>query len=245
MKILITGSKGFLGKNLIEALMDYPVDVVEFNSATKKDVLFETLKDCDFVFNFAAVHRPNNPDDFYKINVQLLRDIVECLEANNNMCPVLYTSSIQAVDNSDYGRSKLAGEAVLRNHARKMNTRGIIYRLTNIFGKSAKPNSHSVVATFCYNIQRGMPIIISNPNHLMHFYYIDEVVNDFVQRLFEESNPHDEEPYTLSDECIYSTTLSELADMLHYFKDCDIKQLLPVLSNKYMKYAYYTYCSYK
>ena len=163
MNVLITGANGFLGKNLIERLVkDENVNIMHYSVGTSELLLDRNLKECDFLFHFAAVHRPKDSKEFYKVNDDFFENILNKLEEYGNDCPVILTSSIQANDNTDYGRSKLIAENLLKKHAEKTGAKAVIYRLMNIYGKWATPNLHSVVATFCYNINRDLPIIISN-----------------------------------------------------------------------------------
>lgn len=247
-KVLITGATGFLGRNLIETLMkkNEPFKIYTANSKTPEDMLEMCLKDCDFVFNFAAVHRPTDKAEFNQINNQYFENILDILEKYNNRCPVIYTSSIQANDNSEYGVSKVNGENALKGHAEKMLSRGWIYRLTNTFGKWARPNGHSVIATFCYNINHALPIKINDPSHVMNLYYIDDVITDFVQRLYEFENSETGIEYRLLDkDCMYSITLQEIADKLYMFCDCLKNGKAIDLQSEFDKKLFRTFISYQ
>jgi len=245
MKILITGAKGFIGRNLIEALgnKNNP-EFLQYDKGSDPQTLQHYTRLCDFVFHFAAVHRPADGSEFGKINHLFFSDILELLRSNNNNCPVLLPSSIQAGDDSLYGKSKLAAEQALKAHADLMNSRAIIYRLTNTFGKYAEPNHHSVVATFCYNIARGLPIVISDPNHIMNFYYIDDVTDSFIAQIKSYIEPDPDGFYRLPEKLKYTITLKELADNIYKFKYCFDKGTVPGCSDQFTVKLYKTYLSY-
>lgn len=241
MKILITGSKGFLGRNLIEALNKKGgYEIYEFDIDTPVNMIDEYTADCDFVFNFAAVHRPKDVSEFDKTNHIFLEDLLECLKRHNNFCPVVYTSSIQATNGTEYGNSKLAAEKAMFDYQRETGARAIVYRLTNTFGKWATPNHHSVVATFCYAVNRGLPIAVSDRDIVMRFYYIDDVIDSFMQQIEGAQRPSEDGINYLPSDRIYEVTLGELADLIVSFgegerpdSDCEFENRL-----------YYTYKSY-
>ena len=246
MNILITGANGFLGKNLIARLVNMPdVNIMHFDQGTSTLLLEKNLKECDFVFHFAAVHRPKDNEDFYRINDDFFEWILKTLEKYENNCPVLLTSSIQATDNNDYGRSKMIAENLLRAHAEKTGSKAIIYRLNNIFGKWATPNHHSVVATFCHNINRDEPIIISNRNIEMHFYYIDDVIDSFVSHLSGSVTPGSDGIYRLKPEQITDITLGKLSDTFYRFRELQKAGKTPDLTDRTEKRLWETYISYE
>lgn len=245
MNILITGANGFLGKNLIERLVQMPdINIMHFARGTSEVLLEKNLSECDFLFHFAAVHRPKDSMEFYRVNDDFFEWILNELEHCNNNCPVLLTSSIQATDKTDYGRSKIIAEKLLKDHAEKVGSKAIIYRLNNTFGKWATPNLHSVVATFCHNINRDIPIVISNRSILMRFYYIDDVMNHFVAQIAGNVKPDNDGIYRLPEEMIIEITLGELADRLYYFRDCQKKSKSPVIESKTDERLWSTYISY-
>jgi UDP-2-acetamido-2,6-beta-L-arabino-hexul-4-ose reductase len=245
MNILITGADGFLGKNLIERLVKMPdINIMHFSEGTSTLLLDRNLEECDFLFHFAAVHRPKDSEDFYRVNDDFFESILKKLEECGNNCPVLLTSSIQATDNNDYGRSKLIAENILREHNKKSGARAIIYRLNNIFGKWATPNHHSVVATFCYNINRDLPIVISNRSIMMHFYYIDDVIDSFLSQIKAQPEPDEDGIFRLKEEQIINITLGELADKFYYFRDCQKKGITPQIDSDITKKLWRTYESY-
>ncbi len=242
MKILITGSKGFIGKNLIDALNKKGgYEIYEFDIDTPAEKIEEFTKDCDFVYNFAAVHRPKDVSEFDKTNHVFLEDLLDCLKKNNNTCPVLYTSSIQATNGSDYGNSKLAAEECMFNYEKETGARAIVYRLTNTFGKWATPNHHSVVATFCYNANRNIPLTVNNRDVEMHFYYIDDVIESFVNQLDNKEKPADDGIFYLDEKCIYHVTLGRLADLITGFSEGKA----PNAEDDFENRLYFTFNSYK
>lgn len=245
MNILITGANGFLGKNLIERLVKMPdMNIMHYSRGTSRLLLEKNLSECDFLYHFAAVHRPKDSMEFYRTNDDFFGEIIQSLEKFDNKCPVLLTSSIQANDQTDYGRSKIIAERMIKEHAEKVGSRAIVYRLNNVFGKWATPNHHSVVATFCYNINRDLPITISNRHIEMRFYYVDDVIDDFVEQLTIIKNPDDDGIYRLPIEKIETITLGDLADTLCYFRDCQKKSIEPKLDNLITSRLWSTYISY-
>lgn len=246
MNMLITGANGFLGKNLIEQLVKMDdVNIMHFDAGTSIQLLEKNLSECDFLFHFAAVHRPKDNEDFYRINDDFFEWILTTLEKYDNRCPVLFTSSIQATDNNDYGRSKLIAENLLKEHCQRTGSKALIYRLTNIFGKWAAPNHHSVVATFCYNINRDLPIHISNRRVMMHFNYIDDVIDSFVGQLGVEAHPESDGLYRIEDSKTIYITLGELADTFYAFRACQKRGEAPQLKNQTEERLWVTYQSYE
>lgn len=243
--ILITGANGFLGKNLIERLVRMTdVNIMHYARGTSRLLLEKNLQDCDFLFHFAAVHRPKDSMEFYRVNDDFFEWILNKLEESNNNCPVLLTSSIQATDKTDYGRSKIIAENLLKEHSERTGAKAVVYRLNNTFGKWATPNLHSVVATFCYNINRDLPIVISNRRVLMRFYYIDDVMDHFVSQIADNVKPDNDGIYRLPEEQITEITLGELADTLYYFRECQKNNKQPEIKSKTDERLWSTYISY-
>lgn len=244
MKILITGAYGFLGKNLIARLKEYgdKYEIYSYDIDTSFNDLEKYTKDCDFVFNFAAVHRPKEVSEFEKVNHVFFDDLLKLLIKNKNLCPVLYTSSIQATNGTDYGNSKLAAENDLTQYGTKTGARAIVYRLSNIFGRWAMPNHHSVVATFCNNLVLGLPISISDRNHIMYFHYISDVIDSFVSQIEGCAKPCDDGIYRVNK--IYEITLGQLADTLTHFQASLANNITPNLQTEIEEKLFETYLSY-
>lgn len=245
MNILITGADGFLGKNLIEKLVCRDdINIMHYSLGTSDLLLDKNLRECDFLFHFAAVHRPKDTEEFYKVNDDFFERVLKTLEKYGNNCPVLLTSSIQANDSTDYGRSKIIAENMLKKHAEKTGAKAIIYRLYNVFGKWATPNLHSVVATFCHNINRDLPITVSNREIVIKFYYVDDVIAHFISQLDGVPKPDDDGIYRLDGSKVFDISLGYLADKFYDFRACQKKGVIPELNSDIDKKLYETYISY-
>ncbi|MCH6266010.1 NAD-dependent epimerase/dehydratase family protein [Neobacillus citreus] len=246
MNILITGDKGFIGRNLIEALESFQnIHIFRWNRDTNPELLDSYLKKCDFIFHLAAVHRPIDESEFEKVNHIFFDNILNILRKHNNNCPILLASTIHAESaNTPYARSKIAAERALLTHADIMNSRAIIYRLTNTFGKYALPNYHSVVATFCYNAINNLPLVISNPDHVMNFYYIEDLVSSFISHIHNIISPEQNGFYSLPKELEYKVTVKELAQKIKDFKFKDKDEVREMLTDEFSKKLYKTYISY-
>ena len=206
MKILVTGAKGFIGKNLcsqlrnirdgkarwynlpeaIEAVYEYDID-------STPEELEEWCRECDFVFNLAGVNRPQNPEDFMKGNFGFASTLLDTLKKHHNRCPVMISSSIQATlasrfGNSEYGRSKKAGEELMFQYSGETGAKVLVYRFPNLFGKWCRPNYNSAIATFCNNIACDLPIQVNDRSVVMELLYIDDLVDEMIAALKGEGN---------------------------------------------------------
>ena len=215
MRVLVTGANGFIGKNLLLHLRERAdVEVVAFTRGHDVSDLPQMLSDVDWVFHLAGINRPEDPAEFVSGNIDLTKALCEAIRSTGRNIPVVYTSSIQAQGSSDYGASKRGAEGALLTHQESTGCDVYIYRLPNVFGKWARPNYNSVVATFCHNIARDLPIQINDPAALLKLVYIDDVVDDFISLMDgrAESGPFvDVEP-------VYQITLGDLAEQLTRFK---------------------------
>lgn len=189
MKVLVTGAKGFIGKNLIAELVRREgVEVLPFDVDTPIEQLEIYCKECEFVYNLAGVNRPECVEEFQEGNLGFASRLLDILKKCRNHCPVMNSSSIQAALDNPYGRSKKAGEDRMLAYGQEMGVPVYIYRFPNVFGKWCRPNYNSVVATFCYNIARDWPIQVNDRNTVMNLVYIDDVVEELLQAL--DCNPH-------------------------------------------------------
>ena len=199
MKILVTGAKGFVGKNLCAQLNNIKTgkakcygsltisEVFEYDLDSTVEDFDAYCKECDFVFNLAGVNRPQNQDEFMKGNFGFASLLLDTLKKYNNTCPVMISSSIQAALDNPYGESKRAGEQLMFQYANETGAKVLVYRFPNVFGKWCRPNYNSAVATFCNNIANDLPIQVNDPNVEMHLVYIDigcVAVHRIIQRDF-------------------------------------------------------------
>ncbi|MFE8701754.1 capsular polysaccharide biosynthesis protein CapF [Cytobacillus sp. FJAT-54145] len=242
MKILVTGAKGFVGKNLIAELKNKGNnEIFEITRESDPSLLEKYTKECDFVFHLAGVNRPKDEDEFMKGNLGLTSQLLELLKKHKNKAPVLLTSSIQAEKDNPYGRSKKAGEDLLFDYYRETDVKVYVYRLPNLFGKWSKPNYNTVVATFCHNMARGLDIQINNPDAELNLCYIDDVLEEFSRAL-------EGKPTMQGDFCVVSEThnikLGELADLINGFKESRTNLSIPNMEDALIKKLYSTYLSF-
>jgi len=241
MKILITGAKGFIGKNLVAGLKNKGYrDLLEYDLDTP-GILEQYIKECGFVFHLAGVNRPVNQEEYMMGNFGFTSDLLELLRKQNNKAPVLITSSIQAELDNPYGVSKKAGEDLLRDYSTEIGSEIYIYRLSNVFGKWCRPNYNSAVATFCNNIANGLPIKVNDPNTEMHLVYIDDVVDEFIRALNGHAN---KKGNYCTVEPVYTVRLGAIAELIYSFKKSRETKSLPDLSDLFLKKLYSTYLSY-
>jgi UDP-2-acetamido-2,6-beta-L-arabino-hexul-4-ose reductase len=242
MKILVTGAKGFIGKNLIAELRNQKyTDILEYTRETPPTLLDEYCKEADFVFNLAGVNRPKDQSEFMDGNYGFTSILLETLKKHRNNCPVMTSSSIQAELDNPYGISKKAGEDLLLEYGKETGTEVIVYRFPNVFGKWCRPNYNSAVATFCYNIAHDLPITINDPNVVMNLVYIDDVMEELISLLNGNKNSVGgfyEVPV------VHTITLGEIVDLICFFKKSREERSIPNMSNSFTKKLYSTYLSY-
>ena len=270
MKILVTGSKGFVGKNLTEALKN----IRDGKDKTRPDLLIEEIylydidaaeseletacQNADFVFNLAGVNRPKNNSDFLKGNFEFAEKLLGTLKKYNNTCPVMISSSVQATlegrYNNDYGKSKRAGEELFFNYCKETGAKVLVYRFPNLFGKWCRPNYNSAVATFCNNIANDLEITVNNPATRLELLYIDDLVAEMLDAL-EGREHHCDFDGTNAVLCAdgkycaapvtHFVTLGEIVDLLKSFKKQPETLLIPEMpDNSFAKKLYSTYLSY-
>ncbi|MEG6612844.1 capsular polysaccharide biosynthesis protein CapF [Pseudoclostridium thermosuccinogenes] len=242
MKILVTGAKGFIGKNLVAELKNRKyMDVFEYDKDTDPSLLDEYCRKADFVFHLAGVNRPKEQSEFMEGNFGFTSILLDTLKKYHNNCPVMISSSIQAELNNPYGKSKKAGEDLLFEYGKETGTKVLVYRFPNVFGKWCRPNYNSAVATFCYNISHNLPITINDPNVVMRLVYIDDVVDELINALNGKEN-------RVGNFCevpiVHTIKLGEIADLLYSFKKSREERSIPDMSDAFTKKLYSTYLSY-
>ena len=241
MKVLITGSDGFIAKNLIEYLNRIDNrELFLFNKQNTMEDLEDYIQETDFIFHLAGVNRPKDTKDFYKGNSELTKIIIDLIEKNNKKIPILFSSSIQVGNGSEYAKSKAKAEKIIEEYSKKNNIDCFIYRLPNVFGKWAKPNYNSVIATWCYNITRDLDIYIDDRNKKLKLAYIGDVVHSFAEKLFRSSN----NSLYCEVEQVYEKTLGEIVDLLYQFKNSRETLLIPRVGQGFERVLYATYLSY-
>ena len=244
MKVLVTGAKGFIGKNLISELRRLEdTTALEFDVDTEAALLDEYCKDCDFVFNLAGVNRPETIEEFMEGNFGFATTLVETLKKYGNTCPIMNSSSIQAKLDNPYGRSKKAGEDMLFTYGKENGAKIYIYRFPNVFGKWCRPNYNSAVATFCNNIANDLPIQVNDRSTQMQLVYIDDVVEELLAAL--KGEPHIDASGYCYVPCVHEITLGEIVDLLYSFKEGRTNFFIPNMpENSFAKKLYSTYLSY-
>jgi UDP-2-acetamido-2,6-beta-L-arabino-hexul-4-ose reductase len=246
VKVLVTGAAGFVGRNLVERLKsdDCPevTEVLEFDRDTDDTLLETYCAECGFVFHLAGVNRPETADEFTEGNVDFTLRLIELLRRHANTCPVLLSSSTQAALDNPYGRSKRAAEDALHAYGRQAGAMVLIYRLPGLFGKWSRPNYNSVVATFCHNIARDVPITIRDPSTRLPLAYIDDVTDEFIAALRGQPNPADDGLHAVPVVC--EVALGELARLLQSFRDSRKDLTVPDTADAFMRKLYATYLSY-
>lgn len=242
MKILVTGALGFVGKNLISELQNRGYyEIFKCDTQTTLEELDKYTKECEFVFHLAGINRTKEEKNFFDGNVGFTSILLDKLKQNNNKCPILVSSSIQATLDNPYGKSKKECEELCITYSKENQVKVIIYRLTNLFGKWCKPNYNSVIATFCYNISRNIPIEIKNENIKLNFSYIDDVIKEFIQAM--NGKAKIENNFGIINKQ-YTKTIKEIAEEIKGFKETRINKFIPNMKDEWTKKLYSTYLSY-
>ena len=270
MKILVTGAGGFVGKNLCENLKNIRDgkdrtrpnividEIFEYDIDTNPELLDEYCAKADFVFNLAGVNRPQNPEEFMQGNFGFASTLLDTLKKHGNKCPVMISSSIQATCvgryDSDYGRSKKAGEELVFAYGEETGAEVLVYRFPNLFGKWCRPNYNSAVATFCHNIANDLPITVNDPSVQLELLYIDDLVTEMLDAL--EGREHrcefDGIETVLCENGKYCTApithkvmLGEIVNLLESFKAQTNTLIMPEIpQGSFAKKLYSTYLSY-
>ena len=271
MKVLVTGAKGFVGKNLCAQLNNIKTgkvkcygnlvieEVFEYDLDSTPEQLDAWCKDCDFVFNLAGVNRPQDPKEFMEGNFGFATVLLNTLKKYKNNCPVMISSSIQATlagrfGTSEYGKSKKVGEELMFQYGEETGAKVLVYRFPNLYGKWCRPNYNSVVATFCNNIANDLPITVNDPSVDMEFLYIDDLVEEMICALNGEEHHCEFEGVetVLSPNGRYCTApithhvkLGEIVDLLYKFAEMPKTLMIPVIpAGSFAKRLYSTFLSY-
>lgn len=253
MKILVTGAKGFVGRNLVAQLKNIQsgkaknyglspdLTIYEYDIDSTAAQLDEYCRDADFVFNLAGVNRPKDQSEFMKGNFGFASLLLDTLKKHRNTCPVMISSSIQAALDNPYGQSKKAGEDLMFEYSKETGAKVLIYRFPNLFGKWCRPNYNSAVATFCNNIANDLPITVNDPNVVLHLVYIDDVVDEFIRALQGKEN-RDGDYCRVPVE--HEVKLGRIAELLYSFKESRKNLSVPNVGDEFEKKLYSTYLSY-
>lgn len=254
MKILVTGAKGFVGRNFVSQLHNIQagkarnygipgegLTVYEYDVDSDPAELEVYCRQADFVFNLAGVNRPKDQSEFMKGNFGFASTLLDTLKKCGNTCPVMISSSIQAALDNPYGESKRAGEQLLFEYSKETGVRVLVYRFPNVFGKWCRPNYNSAVATFCHNMANGLPITVNDPSVVMNLVYIDDVVDELIGAISGREHRN-------GDYCevpvVHTVTLGSIVELIESFKEMPVSLKVPDLGDAFTKKLYSTYLSY-
>lgn len=255
MKILVTGAKGFIGKNLIATLnnirtgkdksfgISEDITIYEYDIDSNPALLDVYCADCDFVFHLAGVNRPKEQSEFMEGNFGFTSTLLENLKKHGNTCPIMISSSIQAALDNPYGLSKKAGEDLMFAYGKETGAPVYVYRFPNVFGKWCRPNYNSAIATFCNNIAHDLPIQVNDRSVVMHLVYIDDVVVELIAAL--DGTAHRDEQGYCYVPVEHTATLGEIVDLIYSFRASREERSVPDMTEgSFSKKLYATYLSY-
>lgn len=240
LRVLVTGSDGFIGKNLLVKLVEHSIDHTCFTRHQSLEDLPRLLENIDFVFHLAGVNRPKDPFEFTKHNYELTAELIAAIQITKRAIPIVFTSSTQAVLDNAYGTSKKLAEEALIEFSNSSMAPIFIYRLPNVFGKWAKSNYNSVIATFCNNISQNLPIQIDDPSKVITLLYIDDLLNSFID-ILKNSSSGISWPVVKPE---YRISIGDLAGQIQAFRDSRDTLLTEEVGSGFKRALYATYLSY-
>lgn len=242
MKFLVTGSKGFVGRNLVADLKANQIgEIFEYDRETPFENLENWAKEADFVFHLAGVNRPENEEEFMTANFGLTSDLLGLLKKHNNKAPIVISSSIQAALDNPYGKSKKAGEDLMFQYSKETGTKVYVYRFANLFGKWSRPNYNTVVATFCHRVSRNEEIQVNDPEAPIELTYIDDVIAEL--KLALKGEAHSDGVFNVVP-VTYKTTVGQIADLIKSFNSSRENLYVPNQEDGLSKKLYATYLSF-
>ena len=244
MAFVVTGAKGFIGQNLMIRLAERGIDAVGFDLGDDPAVMRAAVAGADFVFHLAGVNRPQTDDEFETGNAGLTGEVCEILAQAGNRAPLVITSSTQAERDNPYGRSKLAAEQAVLAHGEATGAPVHVFRLTNVFGKWARPNYNSAIATFCHNVANGSPISINDPGAPLKLVYIDDVCDAFLRVLDDPAAAHGDSPGFAHAGPEYDTTVGAVADAIRGFPESRSTMITDRVGAGLSRALHATYLSY-
>ena len=238
-KILVTGAKGFIGNHLCLKLERLGYTVFKYDIDSSKEELEKYVSECDFVVHLAGINRPLTVEEFYEGNTNFTKCLIDLIKAKRDTeLRVIMSSSTQAELDNDYGKSKKMGEDYLLNSGLPV----FVYRLANVFGKWCRPNYNSAAATFCYNIAHNLDITIRDREYVVHYNYIDDIVDEFIRVIKSDLKGSKE---ILKVNPVYDCSLGKLADLLYYFKkEIESDRHLPLIHDEFELKLFKTFCDY-
>lgn len=241
MKVLVTGSKGFIGKNLCLWLENAGHDVLGFDIDKSIETLKTYVESADFIVHLAGVNRPLNEEEFIDGNVNFTKQLLDIVKDKKSSASIIFSSSVKAEEDSPYGRSKLQAEKLVEEFGKKNGNNVFIYRLNNVFGKWCRPNYNSVIATFCYNVAHEIELQINENALPIEFIYIDDICRQFLKTIKENPVEHASILYI---EPKYKRSLKDIAYSLYSFKESRKNFMVPNIVDDFDKKLYSTYLSY-
>jgi UDP-2-acetamido-2,6-beta-L-arabino-hexul-4-ose reductase len=241
MKILITGAKGFIGKNLCLGLKNAGDEVFEYDLGSSEEQLKKWVSSCDYIVHLAGINRPLDPKEFLDGNVNFTKKLLDVVKETNSKAPIIFSSSTQASLDNPYGKSKKMAEDEIFAFSKENGTPVYIYRFYNVFGKWCRPNYNSVIATWCFNVAHDIPLQINESAPSIDFVYIDDIVSEILKTLKTGPKPSGQ---ILFAEPHHSETLHAIADALYSFRDSRKNLMVPNLKPGFFKDLYSTYLTY-